>query len=74
MRQELILYMGVSSRSMIRVVSSCSGAYEDDWEKLPDSTLKSAVTISEDGKLVITPVEGIDKLFLKVVIPQDPAK
>ena len=42
----------------------------NDWEKLPESTLKSAVTISE-GKLVITPVAGVDKLFLKVVIPQD---
>ena len=43
----------------------------NDWEKLPQSTLKSAVEI-ESGKLVITPVAGIDKLFLKVVIPQDP--
>ena len=41
-----------------------------DWQKLPDSTLKSAVKI-EAGKLVITPVAGIDKLFLKVVIPAD---
>ena len=51
---------------MIRVASSCFGAYEDDWEKLPQSTLKSVVEISSDGKLVITPVAGIDKLFLKV--------
>lgn len=43
------------------------------WAALPVSTLKSAVTI-EDGKIVITPVSGIDKLFLKVVIPQDPVK
>ena len=53
---------------MIRVASSCFGAYEDDWEKLSQSTLKSAVEISEDGKLVITPVAGIDKLFLKVLV------
>ena len=65
--------MDVSSRSMIRVASSCFGAYEDGWQKLPDSELKSAVKI-EAGKLVITPQAGIDKLFLKVVIPQDPAK
>ena len=45
-------------------------AADNDWEKLPQSDLKSAVKI-EAGKLVITPVAGVDKLFLKVVIPQD---
>lgn len=40
------------------------------WKTLPQSELKSAVKI-EDGKLVITPVAGVDKLFLKVNIPQD---
>ena len=45
----------------------------NDWEKLPQSKLKSAVKI-EAGKLVITPVAGVDKLFLKVVIPQDATK
>ena len=43
----------------------------NDWEKLPTSTLQSAVQISA-GKLVITPVTGIDKMFLKVSIPKDP--
>ena len=38
-----------------------------EWQKLPQSTLKSAVEI-ESGKLVVTPVAGIDKLFLKVFV------
>ena len=42
-----------------------------EWQKLPQSTLKSAVKIESD-KLVVTPQAGIDKLFLKVVIPADP--
>ena len=50
---------------------SLGGGEEPSWVTLPTAVkLQQAVTI-EGNKLVITPQEGIDQLFLKVIIPKD---
>ena len=50
---------------------SLGGGEGPEWVKLLTAVkLQQAVTI-EGNKLVITPQEGIDQLFLKVIIPKD---
>ena len=51
---------------------SLGGGKGPNWVKmLTADELQKAVKIDEDNKLVITPQEGIDQLFLKVIIPKD---
>ena len=50
---------------------SLGGGEGPSWVKMPTADdLQKAVTI-EGNKLVITPKEGIEQLFLKVIIPKD---